>query len=343
MDTLKGVIDKTKPTTEKVKRTVLKRTEKIKPYRISLFFWKFFRIVLLVGLTYVILNPIMMMVVKSINTYGNQDSINVWVPDKIGTLNYRLAIEYLDYFKSLFLTIEVAGISALLQVIVSAIVGYGFARYKLKFKGVLIGLVALTILIPPQPYIMPLYINYSFYEFFGVLPIISKIFGGPSYVSIVNSPMMFWIPAAFGVGLRGGLFILIFMQFFKGLPLDLENAAKIDGCGHFKTFLRIMVPNVKPGFVTVFLFSLVWHWNDSTLSGILFNGRREVDPLSIHLVRVMSWLLEDEQARRLGNQTFDTMKVAMASCVLVMLPILIVYLVAQKHFVESIDGSILKG
>jgi len=344
MDMLKGIISKTKPVAENAKERFSKTKSKIKPYRMSIFLGKIFRIVLLVGLTYVILNPIMMMVIKSINIYGNQDTINVWIPDKIGLSNYKHAIALLDYLKSLWLTIQVAVVSALLQIVVSALAGYGFARYKLKFKGLLIGLVALTILIPPQPYVMPLYIDYSAYKFFGILPLIAKFTGGQGYISIVNSPIMFWIPSIFGVGLRGGLFILIFMQFYKGLPLDLENAAKIDGCGHFKTFLRIMTPNVKPAFVTVFLFSLVWHWNDSSLSGILFNGMREPEPLSIYLVKQTSWMFSNEANTPFGKEVdADRVKVALAACVLVMLPILLVYLFAQRHFVESIDGSILKG
>ena len=68
----------------------------------------------------------------------------------------------------------------------------------------------------------------------------------------------FWLPSLFGVGLRSGLFVFIYRQFFSGFPKELEEAAYIDGCGAMKTFLRILVPNAGPAFTTVFLFCIVF-------------------------------------------------------------------------------------
>jgi multiple sugar transport system permease protein len=130
------------------------------------------------------------------------------------------------------------------------------------------------------------------------------------------------------------------MQLFKGLPTDLE--AKVDGCGHFRTFVRVMTPNVKPGFVTVFLFSLVWHWNDYAFTGFFFRSRH-MYPISVHLSNVVN--MYDPTFNRLDSfaVTYDLGKVRFAACFLTMLPILIVFVFAQRYFVESIDGSILKG
>src|SRR5699024_8123712 len=89
-------------------------------------------------------------------------------------------------------------------------------------------------------------------------------------MNLINSRLTFWIPSAFGVGIRSGLFIYILRQHFRGIPKELEEAAKIDGCGSFRTFKDIMVPNARTSMLTVFLFSVVWHWNEYTLSRTFF-------------------------------------------------------------------------
>ena len=123
---------------------------------------------------------------------------------------------------------------------------------------------------------MSTYLNYWFFDFGGIL----NLFGIDS-VNILNTAWVFVLPALFGTGLRNGLYIFIFRQFFLGQPKDLEEAARIDGCGPFKTFIRIMVPLAGPAFVTVLLFSIVWHWNDFYSSSIYFTN--EVKPISCML------------------------------------------------------------
>src|SRR5262249_6452226 len=78
----------------------------------------------------------------------------------------------------------------------------------------------------------------------------------------LNSFFPFVVPPFFGHGLRGPLFILVFRQFFRGLPAELEDAASIDGANPLRTYWQIMLPLARPAILVVLLFSLVWHWND---------------------------------------------------------------------------------
>ena len=124
-----------------------------------------------------------------------------------------------------------------------AFAGYSFARYDFKLKGVLFGIVILTIIVPQQMYIIQLF------------QIVKNL-------GLTDSAGAYWIQALFGVGIRSGLFIYIYRQNFRALPTDLEHAAAIDGCGAFGTYFKVMLPNALNSFVVVFLFSFIWHWNE---------------------------------------------------------------------------------
>lgn len=85
---------------------------------------------------------------------------------------------------------------------------------------------------------------------------------------------MFYLQALTGVGIRSGLYIFLLRQFFRGLPLELEEAAEIDGCGPMKTFLRVIIPNAASMLLTVSLFSFVWYWNDYFNTNIFLSNNR---------------------------------------------------------------------
>ena len=316
------------------------RLSGISTYRLNTAIWGFARALLLVGLAYVILFPLLKMLVDSFNTYGPDDRMTMYIPREVGLFNYVLASRMLRYATALVNSVTLSSVSALLQCLSSALAGYGLARYKLRFKGLFLALLVLTIIVPANTIMIPLYMNYRFFTFSGALTLLSGFTGLPSDINLLNTQWTFWIPSAFGVGLRGGLFILIFMQFFKTLPKDLENAAKVDGSGHLRTFFYVMAPNVRPGFITVFLFSLVWHWNDYNFSSMFF---------TLDSARTLSMsLMTSRYAHIMFNLAgesvqYDFGKIISAACVMTMAPVLLVFIVAQRYFVESIDGSILKG
>ena len=134
----------------------------------------------------------------------------------------------------------------------------------------------------------------------------------------------------FGVGLRGGLFIYLFCQFFKGHPKELEESAKLDGCGHFRTFVQIMAPLAKPAFVTVLLFSMVWHWNDYYLS-VMYLSKNY--PIAVMLNNIFHTL----DVMGYSPHTASTTGIAMAGCLMTIAPMLIMYIILQRKFIQSID------
>lgn len=299
--------------------------------------WSIFRAVLLFGLGYIIIYPLLTMLSYTFNGDYMGNSTFVWIPSRFTMNNLELAITYLKYPQAISSTLSIAVVSAILQIISCGLAGYGFARFNFKGKNFLFALVILSIIVPVQTYIISTYLDYKFFDFFG-LGQIGKLFGGKAWtVALTDTYWSFWVPSAFGQGLRGGLYIFIFRQFFMSLPKELENAAKIDGCGALKTFTHIMMPNAGSACLTVFLFSFVWHWNDYYVSNMMLQNKHR--PLSVALFQYSDFLRQMTGYSGEVNQTY----ILNASVLLNILPLLILYAFAQRYFIESVAKISVKG
>lgn len=271
-------------------------------------------LVLLVDVAFIFLLPILKLISQSLmNIMDLYDPTVSWLPRRVAWENYTQAFAALTYWAAFKRTILVAGTSAILQTISCAIVGYGFARFKFPGRDRLFMLVLFAMIVPPHALIIQNFIQ------------VSKLGWLETYYP-------FLVPSAFGMGLRGALFIFIYRQFFKGLPYELEDAAMIDGAGPFRIFFRVMLPLAQPVILVVFLFSLVWHWND-TLEPSLYLSRPENFFLPQRLSIVES-ALESYQLRAMwGTGTI------MAATLLVILPLIILYVFTQRYFVTSIERT----
>ena len=222
--------------------------------------WPIFRFLILFGLGFVIMYPLLFMVSTAFrpNAEMNDPSI-VWIPKSftLDNLKQTATVMKFDIFSgfaakdnTVINTIYLNVISSVLQVLTCSITGYGFARFKFKGRNVLFAIVLLMIIVPPQITTIPLYLQFAYFKLFGIIP----LYSGGEQLSLINSGLTMYMPALFANGIKAGLFIYIFRQFFRGLPKELEDAAYLDGCGPFETYIKIMVPNAKTSFLTVFLF-----------------------------------------------------------------------------------------
>ncbi len=305
------------------------------------------RYALLISIGFLILYPLLYMIVTSImSPSAFNNSTRVWIPTEFGLKdNYSKAVEALDYFKSFLNTIKLEVVSAFLEVATCAIVGYGFARFEFKGKKAFTAVLFLTILVPDMMVLIPRMVNYANLDFLfigkGIESVVhwfGSLFGADwsnfdITLNIVNTGWTLWLPSLFGVGLRSGVLIYIYIQFFSGLPRELEEAAWVDGAGPFKTFLKIAVPSSSVVFITVLVFSLIWHWNDSLLSGMyltsdypLASGLSVVEPYM-----VQKWGIYMQAATPQGAS------IVMAACLMFITPMLIFYMFIQRGFIESID------
>ncbi|TDL79109.1 carbohydrate ABC transporter permease [Peribacillus frigoritolerans] len=278
---------------------------------------------LLIGIGFVYLYPLLYM--GSFSFKSLDDLLNPlvnWIPTEFYLGNYEKANEVLNFFSTLLETLYVTVLPALAQTAVAAVIGYGFARFEFKGKKVFFVLVLATFIIPPQVTLIPRYI------FFNEL-------------NILGSLQAFLLPAAFGQGLNSAIFILIFFQFFRMVPKALEEAAQIDGAGHLRIFLTIALPMAVPAVIISFLFSFVWYWNETYLAAIYFGDQLTTLPLQLQKFVATFQKMFPAEMGLSGNQLNEGIK--MAGTVLSILPLLIVYFITQRWFVEGVDRSGITG
>ncbi len=307
--------------------------------RVSDKVWPVFRFIILFGLAFVILKPMLFMVSCAFRPqYEMNDPSIMWIPKTVIFSNFTETWQATHMGSVLLNTISVNVICSLLQVVTCAITGYGFARFKFKGRGLLFVIVIFQIIVPTQVILIPQFMQFRYFDVFGI---ISAIKGGAEPgLNLTDSPMALYLQAFFVNGIRAGLFILLFRQFFRGLPKELEDAAHLDGCGPFGTFIRIMVPNAKTSFLTVFIFSLVWYWNDSYVSNMFF---ADADTIALQIgnlyTTISSWLNGGSPT----GVAADFMVWIEAGCLISLLPIIIIYCFLQRQFIEGIERSGITG
>jgi len=305
--------------------------------------FKFCRTVLLFGMCFLIIQPLLdKLSVSFMEQQDLYDTTVISIPRNFSIGNYRLVVELINYWASLFQTFIIVIISAALQVAACTLAGYGFARYKFPFKNILFMCVMLIIVVPPHTIMASLYLNFCFFDIFGLFRL---IFGEP--INLLSNVAGFWLLSATGMGLKSGLYIFMLRQYFRGMPKELEEAAWVDGCGKFKTFISIMVPDATPMLTSCFLFSFVWQWTDSFFSTLfLTNYEMLSSGLGGISERFSSWWSATNAISGAAINAAAPMgytQAVIATGVLMSLaPLILLYLVAQKAFVESLSQTGIK-
>lgn len=265
----------------------------------------------------------------SISLMSNVDLVDNtihWIPSGFNLSNFQLVIRAMKIPSSYFTTIFVAGSSTLAVAIASAFVGYGLARFNFRFKFVIFAFMLFTYIMPKTLFFIPTYQIYTTLKIKGTL------------WSIL-------IPALTGQGIQGAFFILIFYQFFKMIPKQIEEAAKIDGANALQTFYKIAIPMVVPAFIITFVYCFSLYWNETFLLGAYLDGKYITVNMHLNNLQNSYWTLISNagiDVSRDPNASFTEAKL-FAGTLLTILPMMVVYLIAQKWFLESIDKSGLAG
>ena len=245
-----------------------------------------------------------------------------WVPYGFETANFSKAVQVLGYGETLWTTIYVSVLPALLQTLVCALTGYGIARYRFKGKNILFGLILATFIIPSQITMIPQFLMYK-------------------NLGILYSLKAYLLPAVFGQGIRSAIFILIFVLFFQQVPVSLTEAAEIDGANQIVIFTKIAVPVAKPGFLISFLLSVVWYWNETYLGSLYFGANIKTLPMKLeNFVETFNKMVSASEA---GAGATANEAVQMAGTFLIILPLLILFFCAQKQFIEGIEKTGITG
>ncbi len=325
------------------KFNAIKQTGKLKQ-KILRYTFVAFRLLFFIGMIYIVLYPVLIMVSRAFRT--PEDMLNptvIWLPQHFTIKNFKIIAEIIDFKSTALLTGRIAIISTIFTMASCSMAGYALGRYKMKGKVVLMAFAILTIVVPLQSYLIPVFFKFRFFDFFGIGKLIGLFTGSPLVIRLSESEASYYILAFFGMGIRSGLFILLFYQNFKGMPKELEDAARIDGCNEWRTFTKVMLPNASAPFLVTLILSLVWYWNDTVYDTILM---RKTQLLAIKVADLKSLI----NASFMGLQKFGIEQngvsetvLYFAAAILFILPPLILYLIAQRFFMQSVERSGIVG
>lgn len=319
------------------RRAGLGKVLRFHPVKLVELLWRVIRAVLIIGISFIIVYPLLVQV--SLAVMGPEDVMDLsvhWIPRHFTTMNFRIAFGHMNYVSAFLTTFLTATLLSALQVMSCMVVGYGFARFKFRGSRLLFALVIFSLVVPPSMIMVPLFLNFRYFTFWGILrePGINLI--GSSW------PLVFMALTA--TAKRNGLFVYIVRQFFRGMSSNLEEAAYVDGAGPLRTFFTIMMPNAKPILMIVFLFSFVWQWNDLFYSDLFMKGKNLL-PLTLQtLTDRFAFAWADRSISSVtGELTSHIKLVANAGLLMYIAPLLVLYAVLQRYFVESLEKTGIVG
>ncbi|MHB1485236.1 MAG: carbohydrate ABC transporter permease [Saccharofermentanales bacterium] len=289
------------------------------------------RLMLLIGLAFMIMFPLFLKFVESIKSAAdNIDPTVIFIPKSPVLDNYSIIIKAIDYPFTLSYSLLFVFVESIIQALTCAAVAYGFARFHFKGKTILFACTLLTLVVPPQVMLIPIYLRF---RFFGI----SNIFqfsGSLSGINLTDTIFPFLLLSITAIAFKNGLYIYLLRQYFAGLPGELEEAAYIDGCGQIKTFFKIMLPGAIPMLVTVFLFAFVWQWNDQ------FYAKTLAPNIPLLITKIYN--MNSTNLPAMGNAILQSL-LNNAKLMLLIFPLVILYAFAQRFFTESIERSGITG
>jgi multiple sugar transport system permease protein len=277
---------------------------------------------LLICTGFVFLFPILYMISSSLKDVADLvDPTVVMIPRKFYTENYVRAFAVLDFFPVLLKTLYKSAVPAVLQAVTCGLTGLALAKYRVPFKGAIIGIILITFVTPIQVIMIPQYIMFT-------------------NLSLTGGILPFALPALTAGGFNASLFCLIYWQYFRSIPDSYLEAAELDGAGVFGVFFRVILPLAVPAIITVFLFALVWGWNESYVTSLYMNDANATLPRALS-----NFVASYRQLYGAGGGGGSDINesIRMAGTMLVIAPLLLLYAFAQRFFVEVIDRAGITG
>lgn len=263
---------------------------------------KFFLYSILILIALSMLLPFFVMFLISLsgeeNIFTNYKNIN------LSLCAYKNVFNSIPVVKYFLNSLIVAFFTTIGQVIISALAGYGFARLKFKGSNILFFIIILTMMVPPQVNIVPL-----FY-------LMSKLGWINTYQALI-------IP-----GIFGGFGVFLMRQYFLNFSKDLEDASKLDGCNNFQTFYKIAIPYALPAIATLSIFTFVTTWN-SFMWPLIVTNTESMRTLAVGLTIFK------------GSFREITLWGELLACSCICsIPVIIVFLIGKKYLINTQEGAI---
>lgn len=326
-----------------------------------------FRLVLMVGIAYIVLYPFLAKIAGSVMAKEDFVDATVRLIPKHFTLDiYRAIFSDLGYWGAFRNTLILSLTVAVIQTMICALIGYGFAKFKFKGRGFVFLLVILTIVIPHQTLQVSMFMGFRYFDVLGIFRFFKgggiEFFGhnikewGPGVASFFEkfnilpdtlfgqeltvrglkltdtyAPMI--LLSLGGLGFKNGLYIFLFRQFFRGIPDELEESAYIDGSGTFRTFFQIILPLSVPMLITVFLFSFCWQWTDQFYTSLFFpTGKAQT------LFKLVGNIPKSLDTNYAGQRLYES-AIYNTCGLMIIFPLVIIYVFLQRFLVQGIEQS----
>lgn len=228
-----------------------------------------------------------------------------WIPNPIRPENYVKALSVMPFPLYLANTCKITFFCVLLQVLSCSIVAFGFARMRFPGRNALFVVMLATMMLPAQVTMIPVF----------------KIW---ATLGLYDTFVPLILPAAFG----SALFIFLLRQYFMTIPIEMDEAARIDGAGTLAVWWKVLLPQAKPALATIAILSFMTHWNDF-LGPLIYLSDPGKRTLALAL-----WAFQ-------GQYTTDW-HLLMAASTVVMLPLLILFFAAQRYFIQGVVISGVK-
>ncbi len=318
--------------------------------------WAIIRFILLLGIAFVVVYPFFVKISSSFMSASDFKDVTVKMIPKTPTLStYSTVITENEYFKALGNTFLLSLLCAVVQMFISALVGYGFAKFKFKGSKILFLAVVLAMVIPHDTLQLSLFMKFRYFDVYGIYAFFHAIFDG----SMAQSGGLFaWVKGAIegykatasiqlngtywplfilslgGLAFKNSLYIFLMRQYFRGVPDELEEAAYIDGSGPFQTYIKIILPISVPMLITVFLFAFSWQWTDTFYSSMFLSSQKNY--MLSDFAKIPS-SLNNESGAGFASAVYNT------CALLIIAPLIIVYCFLQKYLVQGIERSGIVG
>lgn len=267
----------------------------------------------------VVISPILIVLVTSFKEDSEVSMANFsWLPERISLENFKIVLSMGDWTRYFANSIIVTGITVFGSLIFNSLAGYTFARLRFKGKNLLFLIIMLGMMIPPQAVIIPQFVILRSIPFMG-----GNNWLGRGGVGLLNTYWALIIPF-----LSGSFGIFLCRQFYISFPDSLDEAARIDGCGCFKTYLSIYLPMSKQILATLCILKTSATWNDFLYPLIMTqNERTRTVQLALQMFK---------------GTTSTHWNWLMAGTLLTMMPVIIVFFCAQKYFIAGIAHAGMK-
>lgn len=277
-----------------------------------------FTYLVMIILAVIFLFPIVFMLITSIKVdelqiLSDVSTIYAFIPrGELGLDNYRQVFQNLEFGRMLFNSTFIMVITVVLGLIVNSMIAYALSRLNFRGRQLLLAIIVALIIVPFEAVAVPLLLVVNNLPWFG---------GATSWLDTYHVQIIPFIADAFS--------IFLFYQFFISIPKELEEAALVDGAGHFRIYWQVIVPLSKPVFATVAILTALANWNRFMWPLMVTRGV-DVRPLTVGMQTFFG-----QDPRIWGD--------LLAFASLITIPVLIVFLIFQKWFVQSVASTGIKG